>query len=99
MAHELLVALQVDDAETYRRYRAEIKPLLESAGGAFRYDFEVARTLVNGSEHDINRVFVLAFPDGEAKARFFADPSYREIRSRLYEAAVSGTTIISEYSR
>jgi uncharacterized protein (DUF1330 family) len=99
MAHELVVALQVDDAETYKRYRAEIKPLLDIAGGTFRYDFEVARTLVNGSAHEINRVFVLAFPDAEAKTRFFADPSYRAIRSRLYERSVSGTTVIVEYDR
>jgi uncharacterized protein (DUF1330 family) len=99
MAQELVVALQVDNADTYKRYRAEIRPLLEKAGGAFRYDFEVAQTLVNGTQHNINRVFVLAFPDADAKARFFADPSYRKIRSRLYEAAVSGTTVIAEYSR
>ena len=98
MAHELVVALQVDDPETYKRYRAEIKPLLENAGGAFRYDFEVSRTLITGSPHEINRVFVLAFPDAEAKARFFADPSYRAIRSRLYEGSVRGTSIIAEYT-
>jgi uncharacterized protein (DUF1330 family) len=99
MSYELVVGLQVDDAETYRRYRAEMKPLLDSAGGAFRYDFEIARTLVNGSQHEINRVFVLAFPNAETKARFFADPSYRAIRSRLYEGSVGGTTIIAEYTR
>ena len=99
MSCELLIGLQVDDSETYRHYRSEIKPLLDSAGGAFRYDFEIARTLVNGSQYEINRVFVLAFPDAEAKARFFADPSYRAIRSRLYETSVAGTTIIAEYTR
>jgi uncharacterized protein (DUF1330 family) len=99
MSYEILVALRVDDIETYARYRAEIAPLLENAGGAFRYDFDIARTLVNGSPHEINRVFVLAFPDQEAKEIFFADPGYRAVRSRLYERAVSGTTVIAEYSR
>jgi uncharacterized protein (DUF1330 family) len=99
MSYEILVGLHVDDHETYSRYRAEIKSLLENAGAAFRYDFEVARTLVSSAEHEINRVFVLAFPNAEAKARFFADANYRAIRSRLYENAVRGTTIIAEYSR
>jgi uncharacterized protein (DUF1330 family) len=99
MSYEMLVGLQVDDSDMYTRYRAEIKTLLKAAGGAFRYDFLIDRTLVNSSEHGINRVFVLAFPVEEARARFFADGRYRAIRSRLYENSVSGTTIIAEYSR
>jgi uncharacterized protein (DUF1330 family) len=98
MSYELLVGLQVDDSELYAQYRAAIRPLLDEAGGEFRYDFEVARTLVKNAEHEINRVFVLRFPDAEAKERFFADPRYRAIRARLFEKAVGGTTIIAEYA-
>jgi uncharacterized protein (DUF1330 family) len=99
MSYELVVGLQVEDRGVYAQYRAEIKPLLEAAGGEFRYDFEVDRPLVNSSAHAINRVFVLAFPDADAKARFFDDTRYRAIRSRLFDRAVSGATIIAEYSR
>ena len=99
MSYELLVGVQVDDGETYTEYRNEIKPLLDAAGGSFRYDFEVGRTLVNSAEHPINRVFVLAFPDAEARQRFFADDRYVAIRSRLFPKAVSGITFIAEYSR
>jgi uncharacterized protein (DUF1330 family) len=74
MSDELLVGLQVDDREMYSQYHAEIKPLLvDAVGGSFRYDFDIDRTLTNSAEHGINRVFVLAFPDAEAKERFFAD--------------------------
>ena len=99
MSYELLVGLQVDDRDVYTQYRAEIKPLLQSAGGEFRYDFEVRHALVNSSGHPINRVFVLAFPDADARARFFNDDRYLSIRNRLFNNAVSGTTIIAEYTR
>lgn len=94
---EMIIALLVADHEQYAQYRAEIAPLLERAGGRFRYDFEVARTLKGEAEHDINRLFVLQFSDPAGKERFFADPQYREIRARLYEKAVKCTTIIAEY--
>src|SRR5512133_1599112 len=84
MAYEMTVALRVSDPATYTQYRAEIAPLLQAAGAQFRYDFEVARTLKSEVEHEINRVFVLQFPDREAQERFFADPVYLEIRGRLF---------------
>jgi uncharacterized protein (DUF1330 family) len=94
---EMTVALLVADHEQYAQYRAEIAPLLEASGGRFRYDFEVARTLKREAEHDVNRLFVLQFPDRAGKEHFFTDPQYREIRARLYEKAVKCTTIIAEY--
>jgi uncharacterized protein (DUF1330 family) len=94
---EMTVALLVSDHEQYAQYRAEIAPLLEASGGRFRYDFEVARTLKREAEHDVNRLFVLQFPDRAGKEHFFTDPQYREIRARLYEKAVKCTTIIAEY--
>ena len=99
MAFEITVGLFVADAEKYAQYRAEMTPLLEAAGGGFRYDFEVARTLKKEASHDINRVFVIQFPDRAAKERFFADAQYREIRARLFEKAVQGSSMIAEYAR
>ena len=75
MFFEMTVGLLVVDHEKYAQYRAEIAPLLAAAGGRFRYDFEVARTLKSEAEHDINRVFVLRFPDRASKESFFADPN------------------------
>ena len=98
MPFEMTVGLFVADHEKYAAYRAEMAPLLEAAGGRFRYDFEVARTLKSEAGHDINRLFVLQFPDRVGKERFFADPQYVEIRARLFAEAVEGTAIIAEYA-
>lgn len=97
MAFEMTVGLWVADHRKYAQYRAEIAPLLEAAGAGFRYDLEVARTLKSETGQDINRLFVLRFPDRAAKERFFADPRYIEIRARLFEKAVEKTAIIAEY--
>ena len=96
MPFEMTVGLFVTDPEKYAQYRAEIAPLLQAAGGGFRYDFEIAKTLKSQAAHEINRLFVLEFPSRERKERFFADPLYRKIRARLYENAVKGTTYIAE---
>jgi uncharacterized protein (DUF1330 family) len=94
----MTVVLFVADQDKYAQYRAEIAPLLEAAGGAFRYDFEVAKTLKSEAGHDINRVFILSFPDRGAKESFFANPRYVEIRARLFEAAVQRMTIFAEHA-
>ena len=93
----MTVGLFVIDQEKYAQYRAEMTPLLEAAGGSFRYDFEVARTLKSESGHDVNRLFVIRFPDEAGKDRFFADPRYLEIRIRLFDKAVQSRTNIAAY--
>jgi uncharacterized protein (DUF1330 family) len=72
--------------------------LLEAHGGSFRHDFEVARVLKSDAGHDINRLFVIEFPDRAHKQQFFADSQYVEIRTRLFEKAVAGWTTIAEYA-
>jgi uncharacterized protein (DUF1330 family) len=96
MSFEMTVGLFVIDHEKYAQYRAEIAPLLETAGGGFRYDFEVCRTLRSEAPHEINRVFVLHFPNRAEKERFFSNPQYREIRARLFDQAVDGVTTLAE---
>ena len=93
---ERIVGLLVVDDQKYAQYRAEIGPLLEAAGGRFRYDFEVSRTLKGDAEHAINRLFIMQFPDRTSKEQFFTNPQYLEIRARLFEKAVAGATIIAE---
>ena len=97
MTFEMTVGLLVVNQKTYAQYRKEMRPLLEEAGGAFRYDFEVARTLQSESGVDINRAFVLQFPSQANKERFFADPRYVEIKSRLFDPAVKQRVFISEH--
>jgi uncharacterized protein (DUF1330 family) len=63
MKHERVVALAVADHALYARYRTEMTPLLEAAGGGFRHDFEVSRDLKPDGDPAINRVFVISFPN------------------------------------
>ena len=100
MSYEMTVALLVADQEKYAQYWAEMAPLLETVKGRFRYDFDVARTLKSEAGPEINRLFVIQFPDRQRKERFFADPQYIEIRARarLFEKAVAKIAIIAEYT-
>ncbi|MCX6611775.1 MAG: DUF1330 domain-containing protein [Acidobacteria bacterium] len=99
MSYEMTVGLNVVDAAVYAEYRAGMTPILEAYGGGFRYDFEVARTLRNEEGREINRVFVLSFPDREAKERFFTDAAYLVVRERLFVSSVAAVTLIAEYER
>ena len=99
MTHELLVGLDVADPAGYQQYRDAMRPLLHAAGGGFRYDFEIARTLRSEATHAINRLFLIHFPDRAAKDAFFANPDYRTIRARFYEPAVRARTVLAELDR
>lgn len=99
MRVEMTVGLSVNDQAMYAQYRAEMRPILESAGGSFRYDFDVSLVRQSETGKDINRVFVLCFPSTAAKEQFFANPTYLEIRARLFEKSVTQTIVIAEYER
>ncbi len=94
---ETLMGLDVADNDGYQAYRDAISPLLERIGGGFRYDFTIAKTLRNSAGHEINRVFVIYFPNPQAQDRFFDDEAYREIRGRLFETSVRDATIIGAW--
>lgn len=97
MAYETLNGAAVSDAALYAEYRAEMMPLLEASGGAFRFDCEVSRVLKGEVPDGINRVFVIRFPDRRAKEAFFAGEEYRAIRARLFDRAVKAFQVIAEY--
>lgn len=99
MPHEMLVALDVVDPAVYQEYRDAMRPLLEEAGGGFRYDFEIARTLRSEATHAINRVFAIYFRDRVAKQAFFARPEYLAVKARYFTRSVRSTTIVAEYDR
>jgi uncharacterized protein (DUF1330 family) len=96
MAYEMTVGLFVVDHEKYAQYRAAIAPLLQEYRAGFSYDFEVARTLKTEASHEINRLFVIRFPDRSSRELFFADPRYVAIRAALFVPSVKGTTVIRE---
>jgi uncharacterized protein (DUF1330 family) len=99
MTYEMLVALHLTDDAGYQEYRAAMTPLLHAAGGGFRYDFVVAKVLQSASDHPIQRVFAIHFPDRAARDAFYANPDYRAIRARHYDRSVAGRTVIAEYER
>jgi uncharacterized protein (DUF1330 family) len=92
--HVILMGLQVTDESSYARYRAGMTPILESHGGRFGHDFEVARVLKGDPR--INRVFTISFPDRWSRERFFADESYRAVRARFFEPAVASVFVLAE---
>lgn len=98
MPFEMNVGLLVEDQALYMQYRREMEPLLEAAGGKFRYDFVVATVVHSETGEAINRAFVIQFPDQSRKERFFADPRYLDIRRRLFDPAVTARTSIAEYA-
>ncbi|MBM3759399.1 MAG: DUF1330 domain-containing protein [Acidobacteria bacterium] len=99
VTYEMTVGLHVIDEAAYAEYRAGMTPLLQREGGGFRYDFQVAQTLKNEEGREINRVFVLMFPNRRAKERFFADTEYLAVREKWFEPSVAAVTILAEYER
>jgi len=98
MSFEVLVGMQVTDELRYQEYRNRMTPLLEAAGGGFRYDFRVSETL-QGDLRTINRLFAIYFPDAAARDAFFARPDYLAIRQQWWMGAVGDRVVIAEYTR
>jgi len=95
MPFTITVALDISDTEVYAQYRAAMRPLLEQEGGRFTYDFSIAETLKSRDGQHYNRIFLLEFPDLENHDRFFANPEYKAIRNRLFNASVRSFAILS----
>ncbi len=69
--HENLIGLKVTDESTYQAYREAMMPILTRYGGGFRIDLDVA--LVRSPEGvEINRLFIIHFPDRKTQDAFFA---------------------------
>ena len=97
MPYERFFGLEVVDQDGYTQYRKEMVPLMEAAGGTFRYDFDIARVLRGETGAPINRAFVIQFPTRADSEKFFADARYLEIRRRLFEPSVKAIVAIAEY--
>ena len=96
--HATLMGLEVTNAAGYARYRAGMTPILETFGGRFEHDFVVAEVLHSSAGKRINRVFVLSFPDADARARFFADPAYRRVRAEHFEPSVAQSSVLATFA-
>ena len=97
MPLEMLVGVNVTDAQGYAAYRRGMTPILAAHGGAFGYDLEVSAVLRSPTPAPMNRVFTIRFPDAAARDAFFADPAYQAVRTRHFVPAVSDTTILASW--
>ncbi|MFT5286102.1 MAG: hypothetical protein ACI8TQ_002270 [Planctomycetota bacterium] len=95
--YEHLVGLHVSDDETYTKYRAAMTPLLEAVGGFFRFDFTIDKTLKGGTDPEINRLFVISFPDQATSERFFEEPAYVAAREQFFDASVDMVERIASF--
>ena len=98
MVIEMWVGLNVVDDGSYEAYREAMRPILDSYGGSFRIDVRVADVLHSETPDPINRLFCLRFPDEQRRDDFFGDETYKKVRARTFDAAVSHTTIVATYT-
>lgn len=97
MPYEAVMGMQIKHAAGYAAYREAMTPLLEKAGGRFRYDFWIDEVLKSESDKQINRVFIISFPDRPTREAFFASPEYEAIREKFFSPSVGDVTTIAEY--
>jgi uncharacterized protein (DUF1330 family) len=91
------MGLQIEDTAGYQAYRDAMTPLLEKAGGSFRYDFRIQEVLKSETGKRINRVFIISFPDKATREAFFSSPDYLAIREKYFNPSVGDVTKIAEY--
>ncbi len=94
---EILIGLNVIDEDGYQKYRDEMTPILESVGGEFRYDFTIKKTLKSETENNINRFFIMSFPNEQLRKDFFNYPDYKAINKQYLKSSVTDITMIAEY--
>jgi len=97
MTQEMLVGLEVINADVYEQYREAMKPILLEHGGEFGYDFTISKVLKSQTSDSINRLFTIRFMDAKNRDAFFSNPQYLLIKQEFFSTSVASTTIISDY--
>lgn len=97
MALHNLVGLHVENDNEYQQYRDRMTPILKEYGGYFSLDLTVDQLLKAPTDIQINRLFILTFPDSEASKSFFQDPAYLEVRKAHFEPSVRGVARLAQY--
>ena len=97
MSYNLLIGLRVSDEAGYQAYRDAMRPILEQYDGGFSYDFRVSDVLQSKADHEINRVFIIHFPNKSARESFFSDPAYKAVRKAHFEPAIAGSTVLATF--
>ena len=99
MMFERIMGLDVTDDLEYQRYREAMLPILTSYGGAFGYDFKIAKVLLSKTKDNINRVFTIEFPSKEKMEAFFSNPDYVAVQNRYLKNSIKSKTIISMHEK
>ncbi len=87
----LIVDVQIDDIDEYRKYMERAKPVAEKYGGEYLVrggDFKV----LEGDYFSPRRLVLVRFPDKQTCENFYNDPAYQE--ARAFRLPVSDMTMI-----
>lgn len=93
---DTFVGLHVTDDASYREYRDGVKPLLEAHGGTLHDDCRIEESR-RAVEHPMNRLFIISFPDANAKRAFFENESFRQMHARYFDPERQGITTVAHY--
>lgn len=96
---ERIMGLDVVNHHLYQQYRQQMTPILESYGGRFGYDFLVSEVLIAKTDHPINRVFTIEFPDKETMDRFFSDRGYLDVKAQYLDHSIAHKTVIAMHEK
>jgi len=96
---ERVMGLNIVDDQAYEKYRRGMKPILNSYGADFGYDFIVSKVLISKTKEKINRVFTIEFPSRKTMEEFFADPNYLKVKTEFLDRSIDGKTLISIHEK
>ncbi|MFO1407818.1 MAG: DUF1330 domain-containing protein [Steroidobacteraceae bacterium] len=90
MAYYVIFDVTIHDLPTYQRYMAQVKPMIEAAGGRYR---------VRGGEHTVlegrwfpTRLVLFEFPSKAAFQAFYDSAEYRALKP-LRDASSTGDMV------
>ncbi|NQU56645.1 MAG: DUF1330 domain-containing protein [Rhodospirillales bacterium] len=87
----LIVDVQINDMDEYKKYMERAKPIAESYGGEYLVrggDFKV----LEGDYFTPRRLVLIRFPDKASGESFFNDPAYQD--ARAIRLPVSDMTVV-----
>ena len=85
MAYYVILDVTIHDLPKYQQYMAQVKPVIEAAGG---------RYLVRGGMHTVlegdwkpTRLVIFEFPSLAAAQSFYVSPAYEPLKAMRREAS------------
>jgi len=88
MAHYAIFDVTITDPEKYKEYMAQVKPVIEAAGGRYLVRGGAHKVYEGGGAHKVyegdwnpTRLVVFEFPTEEAMQSFYESPVYRGLKA------------------